>query len=65
VESAMMLVAQYALSMNKDSLISETAKVFGINRSGKGDSEVLSEALKRLVRERKLVCNSDDVVTTA
>jgi REase_MTES_1575/Protein of unknown function (DUF3320) len=64
VESAMMLVAQYALSMNKDSLISETAKVFGINRSGKEDLEVFSEALKRLVRERKLVCNSDDVVTT-
>ena len=65
VESAMMLVAQYALGISKDSLVSETAKVFGINRSGEEAAAVFSEVLKRLVRERKLVCNSDGVVTAA
>ena len=61
----MMLVAQYALGISKDSLVSETAKVFGINRSGEEAVAVFSEVLKRLVRERKLVCNSVGVVTAA
>jgi hypothetical protein len=65
VESAMMLVAQYALGISKDSLVSETAKVFGINRSGEETAAVFSEVLKRLVRERKLICNNDGVVTAA
>jgi very-short-patch-repair endonuclease len=64
VESAMKLVAQYALGISEDSLIAETAKVFGINYSGEGAKEVFSEILKRLVRDRKLVCK-DDVVTAA
>jgi hypothetical protein len=64
VESAMKLVAQYALGISEDSLIAETAKVFGVNHSGEGVKEVFSEILKRLVRDRKLVCK-DDVVTAA
>ncbi len=64
VESAMQLVAQYALGISEDSLISETAKVFGLNHSGQDAKEVFSEILKRLVRDRKLVCK-DDVVTAA
>ena len=64
VESAMMLVAQYALGISQDSLISETAKVFGLNHSGEAAKEVFSEILKRLVRDRKLVLK-DDVVTAA
>ena len=65
VESAMTMVAQYALGISDDSLIAETAKVFGINHSGDEAKEVFSEVLKRLVRERKLVCNDDGVVTAA
>ena len=65
VESAMMLVAQYALGISDDSLIAETAKVFGINHSGDEAKAVFSEVLKRLVRERKLVCKDDGVVTAA
>ncbi len=65
VESAMTLVAQYALGISDDSLIAETAKVFGLNHSGQGAKELFSEVLKRLVRERKLVCKDDGVVTAA
>jgi hypothetical protein len=61
-ESAMKLVAQYALGISQDSLIAETAKVFGLNHSAEGVKKVFSEILKRLVRDRKLICK-DDVVT--
>ena len=64
VESAMQLVAQYALGISADSLIAETAKVFGLNHSSQDSKVVFSEILKRLVRDRKLVYK-DDVVTTA
>jgi very-short-patch-repair endonuclease len=65
VESAMKLVAQYALGISDDSLIAETAKVFGVNHSGDDAKAVFSEVLKRLVRERKLVCKDDGVVSAA
>jgi hypothetical protein len=65
VESAMMLVAQYALSISDDSLIAETAKVFGINHLGEAAKSLFSEVLKRLVRERKLVRKEDGVITAA
>ncbi len=65
VESAMTQVAQYALGISDDSLITETAKVFGINHSGDEAKAVFSEVLKRLVRERKLVCKDDGVITAA
>ncbi len=65
VESAMKLVAQYALGISDDSLIAETAKVFGINHSGDDAKLLFSEMLKRLVRERKLICKDDGVVSVA
>jgi hypothetical protein len=64
VENAMKLIAQYALGISDDSLISETAKVFGLNHSGDKSKEYFSEILKRLVRERKLA-SKDNVITTA
>jgi very-short-patch-repair endonuclease len=63
VEAAMVLVARYSLSISEDSLIAETAKVFGLNHSS-DVKEVFSEIFKRLVRDRKLVLK-DDVVTPA
>ena len=63
VESAMVLVARYSLSISEDSLIAETAKVFGLNHSP-DVKEVFTEILKRLVRDRKLILK-DDVVTAA
>ncbi len=65
VESAMTTVAKYALGISDDSLITETAKVFGLNHSGEEAKLVFSEVLKRLVRERKLVCKDDGTVTAA
>ena len=60
----MKLVAQYALGISEDSLIAETAKVFGLNHSGEESKEVFGEILKRLLRDRKLV-SKDGVVTAA
>jgi hypothetical protein len=65
VEAAMMMVAQYALGISADSLIAETAKVFGINHSGEEAKALFTEVLKRLVRERKLILKDDGVVTAA
>lgn len=64
VEAAMKLVAQYALGISQDSLIAETAKVFGLNHSGQDAKEIFSEIFKQLVRDRKLILK-DDVVTAA
>ena len=60
----MKLVAQYALGISEDSLIDETAKVFGLKHSGEEAKAVFSETLKRLVRERKLVVKNE-VITAA
>ncbi|MCW4003944.1 MAG: DUF3320 domain-containing protein [Candidatus Bathyarchaeota archaeon] len=65
IEATMKIIAQYALGISDDSLINETAKVFGINHSGSEAKEVFSEVLKRLIRERKLVCKDDGVITAA
>jgi len=63
-EAAMQLVARYALGISAESLIWETAKLFGLNHSAEDAQEVFSETLKRLLRERKLVLK-DDVVSAA
>jgi hypothetical protein len=65
VELTMMIVAKYALGISDDSLIAETAKVFGINHIGEEAKAVFSEVLKRLVRERKLVRKDDGVINVA
>jgi very-short-patch-repair endonuclease len=64
IESAMKLIAQYALSISEDSLIAETAKIFGVTHSYES-SKVFSEALKVLIRERKLVLKPDGAVSAA
>jgi hypothetical protein len=61
----MKAVAQYALGISEDSLISETAKLFGLNHSGDDAKQVFSEILRRLIRERKLVQRDDGVVVVA
>jgi hypothetical protein len=62
IESAMKVVAQYALGISEDSLISETARVFGVHLKSEGAKKVFSEALKRLIRDRELLCK-DKVVS--
>jgi hypothetical protein len=64
VEDAMKLIAQYALGISDESLVAETAKVFGLNHSTDKSKEYFNEILKRLVRERKLA-TKDGVITLA
>jgi hypothetical protein len=65
VEAAMKQVAQYALSISEDSLINETAKVFGYNHGGDEAKTVFSDVLKRLLRERKLICKENGQISAA
>jgi hypothetical protein len=64
VEAAMKLIAQYALGISDESLVAETAKVFGLNHSTDKSKEYFNEILKRLIRERKLAIK-DNIITVA
>jgi len=61
-ENALKFIAKYSMGINSESLLSETAKVFGFNRSGENIRETIQEVYRRLLSERKLVC-TNDVVT--
>lgn len=63
IETAMKIVAKYALGISEESLISETAKVFGITRLSVEGKTVFSEVLKRLIRERQLLSKDGGVIT--
>ena len=62
METAMLLIAQYALSISVDSLISETAKVFGFVQVREKIKARFLAVYQQLVREGKLL-NEDDSVT--
>jgi hypothetical protein len=64
IENAMKNIAQYALSISPESLITETAKVFGFTRSGEKSRKRFSDIYKRLLWEKKLIC-TNDLVTLA
>ncbi len=64
IENAMTTIAQYALGISAESLIVETAKVFGFNRSGEKSRKIFSDIYKSLLWEKKLVCDND-LVTVA
>ena len=64
IEKAMKQIAQYALGISAESLITETAKVFGFNQAGEKSRIRFSDVYKRLLWEKKLVC-TNDVVTVA
>jgi hypothetical protein len=59
IENAMKTIAQYALGISPESLINETAKVFGFTRLGEKSKKRFSDIYKRLLWEKKLVCNHD------
>jgi hypothetical protein len=66
IESAMFIIAQFALGISKDSLISETARAFGLNHSGAAETKRLfAEILERLIKDRRLLCSRDGVVSAA
>jgi hypothetical protein len=64
IENAMKTIAQYALGISAESLIAETAKVFGFNQVGEKSRKRFSDMYKRLLWEKKLVCDND-LVTVA
>jgi hypothetical protein len=64
IENAMKLIAQYALGISAESLIVETAKVFGFSHGGEKSRERINEIYKRLLWEKKLSCTNDIVTVT-
>jgi hypothetical protein len=64
IENAIKLIAQYALGINVESLIVETAKVFGFSPGGEKSRKRIYDIYRRLLWEKKLRC-TDDVVTVA
>jgi hypothetical protein len=62
IENAIKLIAQYALGISVESLIDETAKVFGFSPGGEKSRKRIYEIYRRLLWEKKLRC-TDDVVT--
>jgi hypothetical protein len=60
----MKLIARYALGISAESLIVETAKVFGFSHGGEKSRKRIYEIYKRLLWEKKLVCNNDVVTVT-
>jgi hypothetical protein len=64
IENAMKTIAQYALGISAESLIAETAKVFGFNHTGTKRRKRFSDIYKRMLWEKKLVCDND-LVTVA
>ena len=64
IEKAMKTIAQYALGISAESLIAETAKVFGFSRTGEKSRKRFSDIYKRLLWEKKLIC-TNNLVTVA
>ncbi|MEM3051598.1 MAG: DUF3320 domain-containing protein, partial [Candidatus Bathyarchaeia archaeon] len=59
IEKAMLLIVRYALSISVDSLIFETAKVFGFTHIKEKSRTRLYEVYRRLLLEKKLVCTDN------
>jgi hypothetical protein len=64
IENAMKAIAQYALGISSESLIAETAKVFGFSHVGEKSRKRFFDIYKRMLWEKKLFCDND-LVTVA
>ena len=64
IENAMKAIAQYALGISPESLIAETAKVFGFSHVGEKSRKRFFDIYKRMLWEKKLFCDND-LVTVA
>jgi hypothetical protein len=62
IEKALIFIAKYALGISAESLMTETARVFGFTRMGVRIKERINEIYKRLLWERKLVLTNDVVI---
>ena len=58
IENAMRQIAQYALSLSAESLIAETARVFGFPHAGEKVKARIRDVYEKMVRERKLISNN-------
>ncbi|MDQ1280943.1 MAG: hypothetical protein QG670_2206 [Thermoproteota archaeon] len=61
IENAMKLIVHYAIGISVDSLITETAKVFGYNRVSDSNKERFLEVYKPMIQEGKLVVTNNTV----
>jgi hypothetical protein len=57
----MMLVAKYALSISTESLIAETARVFGFVHATEKTKKRFREIYEKMLRERKLILTNSMV----
>jgi hypothetical protein len=64
IETAMKTITHYALSISSESLITETAKVFGFNRLGEKTKKRFADVYKRLLWKKELACNNGIVTLT-
>jgi hypothetical protein len=62
IENAMKLITQYALSISPESLIAETAHIFGFTHVTEKTKERLREVYNKMLRERKLINSNDAVI---
>ncbi|HEX7176905.1 MAG TPA: hypothetical protein VF240_16715 [Pyrinomonadaceae bacterium] len=61
IQAAMLLIVGHAVGIGVDSLLSETARLFGFSRVGDRIRERLLGQLKSLTRARKLALSGDSV----
>jgi len=64
IENAMRLIAQYALSLSAESLIAETARVYGFTHPGEKTKTRIRDVYEKMIRERKLISNNGVVTVT-
>jgi hypothetical protein len=55
-------LAQYALGISDESLIVETAKIFGFKRAGEKSRKRFFDVYTRLLWEKKLFCDNGLVI---
>ena len=61
IENAMKLIVQYALSISTESLMTETAKLFGFPHSGQKAKTKFQEVFERMARQKKLILFNNTV----
>ena len=62
IETAMKIIAQYALSISAESLIAETGRIFGFTHPSEKTKTRIRNVYNKIVRERKLI-STDGIVT--
>ena len=61
IETAMKLIVQHALSLSEESLVAETAKVFGFVHAGEKTRERIRDVYRKMVKDRKLILTEGSV----